>query len=86
MSVAQLLADARTAHDRYRGQKPRMERQGGHVVQVAGNPQLAGDALHEALRLRTAAHVLDPQRRDPAWATEPLHDALIDFAVEQLTR
>lgn len=85
-TIAQLLADARTAHLRYRGQIPRMERQGGVLVQIDGDPQLAGDALHEALRLRTEAHCLDPRKLDPAWADESLHDALLDFSAEQLTR
>jgi len=89
VDIAQLLADARAAHQQYRAHTPHMAAVGGQVVPVAGDPHLAGAALHEALRLRTEADARDPDHQDPAWRSEPAipdHDALLYFYVEQLAR
>jgi hypothetical protein len=87
VDIAQLLRDARAAHEQYRAHTPRMAAIGGQLVPVAGDAPAAGAALRDALRLRTEAHVLDPHHLDPAWRTEPVsydHDQLLAFYVAQL--
>lgn len=65
MGVADLLAAARTAHQRYRQAAGRIDKHG----KVTRHVQLAvtGDAVREALALRTEADRLDPERSDSAW-------------------
>lgn len=85
--IAQLLADSRTAHARYRSNKARMASQGGQLVKIDGNPVAAGEALHEALRLRTEAEALDPRHADLAWHIDAVghpHDALVEFYISEL--
>lgn len=86
MSVADLLAQSRAAHQRYRDNVTRM---GPDRQKIAGDDVAAGTALLAACRLRVEARALDPQRGDPAWASEPdTHDddALLTFYGEQLSR
>lgn len=88
MTVAEFLQASREAHQRYRDAVPHRVTSGASTVIVAGDVELAGQALNEACRLRAEAHVLDPQRLDPAWQDEPPtheHDALLDFYVRQLS-
>jgi hypothetical protein len=88
MTVAELLQASRDAHQRYREAVPHRVTSGASTVIVAGDAEVAGQALHEACRLRTEAHVLDPQRIDPAWQDEPSthdHDTLLDFYATQLS-
>lgn len=88
--VAHLLEQARAAHQRYRDSLPRrITAPGGKTVAVPGDAMAANDALNQACRFRSEAHVLDPARADHAWQDEPssdLHNALLDFYVHQLTR
>lgn len=90
MSIAELLDGSRAAHLRYRDNVTRRIGDGtGSTVVVEGNAEAASMALIEACRLRAEAHVLDPQRMDPAWLDQPIrynHDEVLDFYVEQLSR
>lgn len=89
MSIAALLQQSREAHLRYRENIPRRVSQGDATVVVDGDQAVAGAALVDAIRWRAEAHVLDPQRADPAWLDESFrygHDGLLGFYVEQLTR
>lgn len=88
MTVAELLEGSRQAHQRYREAVPHRIKAGESTVVVNGDVELAGQFLVEACRLRAEAHVLDPQRLDPAWKDEPLtyeHDALLTFYSTQLS-
>lgn len=84
-AIADLLMKARLAHQRYREHVTRKD----GAVKVLGDEALAGAALFDACRLRTEARYLDPQRLDPAWASEPAthdDDQLLTFYAEQLSR
>lgn len=88
MTVAELLEQARAAHQRYRQHAGRINRE-GKISQV---PQLAkcGDAVREALRLRAEAEQLDRARIDPAWAEDAAlvkasHDDLVAMYVRYLS-
>lgn len=87
--IADLLLKAKDAHVLYREALPRRVASGDTTVAVPGEAELAGACLVTACRFRSEAHVLDPDRRDPAWADfDPSmpHDLLLYYYVEQLTR
>lgn len=90
MSVAELLAQSRQAHQRYRLQHAgRIDRHGkvSHATQL----QPASFAILEALSLRVDAERLDPQHSDPAWLTDleankgQTSEAMIAFLARYLT-
>lgn len=90
MNIAELLAAARDAHQRYRDNLPRRVADGsGSTVVLTGDVEAAGQHMATACRLRAEAHVLDPQQHDPAWldyiSAYP-HDALLGFYVGELIR
>lgn len=61
MSVADLLSQSRTAHDRYR-----------RLSHDTKNRDLVGqgEAVRAALLARLEAHQLDPDQADPAWIAD----------------
>jgi hypothetical protein len=84
-AVADLLAAARAAHQRYRDNL--LRRVNG--VLVDGDRVAARAALADAYAARTAAIADDPEQNDPAWQDEaPTFDnaALLTFYREQLGR
>lgn len=80
MTVADLLAQSRAAHDRYRrAANPRPDSNGHHV-----HPRDYATAEREvadALALRLEAHALDPEHTDEAWAgdAKATHEQLVGF-------
>jgi hypothetical protein len=90
-SIAQLLADARTAHDQYRAHSPHMANVGATVLAMPGDPAIARDALDRAATLRKQAHDADPGYTDSAWGSDAhvaagIHTDLMTFYAEQLAR
>lgn len=88
-AISDLLTQARDAHAAYREALPRRLANGSSTVAVAGDVEVAGNHLADACRFRAEAHVLDPDRVDPAWADEQAtypHLELLDFYVAQLTQ
>lgn len=77
--VADLLKASRAAHEQKRRSTGRTDKQGN----IAATPDYARAEgfIAEALRLRLAAHDLDPEHTDPEWAKDvkPTHDELIAF-------
>lgn len=90
MSIASLLQQSKDEHLAYREALPRrVAAGGGGTVAVPGDAELAGIHLAAACRFRAEAHVLDPQRLDPAWTDEAAthdHGAMLDFYVAQLAQ
>lgn len=90
MSVAELLAQSRQAHQRSFQSRGRINKQG--TVSHAPTLTEAGAQIREALRLRTEAHALDPQQADAAWLADRQamkgqpSDALLSFYVGYLSR
>jgi hypothetical protein len=86
--VADLLARAQAAHQRYRDALP--QRRAGDGAITPGHPAAARQALQDALDARTAAIAADPVQNDPAWQAEAAsvydHGALLTFYREQLGR
>lgn len=72
MTVAELLQAARVAHEDYRRNVPHMRFSvgKGKPEQVGGDAAKSVEAMREALRLRLEAEAADPNRLDPAWATD----------------
>jgi hypothetical protein len=87
-TIADRLAAARAAHQRYRDALP--QRRPGDGSIVPGDPAAARQALQDALDARTAAIADDPEQNDPAWQAEAasVYDnaALLTFYREQLGR
>ena len=67
-NVADLLAQSRAAHAKYRTLAGRVNAHG----QITQQPNLsdAGHAVQVALSTRLAAHDLDPQMTDAAWQAD----------------
>lgn len=92
MTVAEMLALARKAHEDYRRNVPHMR----HSVAKGKAEPLVGDesksiaALREALRLRLEADAADPEHKDPAWqddrAQQYRQESLVFFYQEILAR
>lgn len=78
-SVAELLAQSKAAHQRYR--------HASGSIKKAGNPAVQEAAISDALVTRLAAHDLDPDHTDPAWSeeqgfthqNEDTHNVLVAF-------
>lgn len=82
MSVAELLAASRAAHQRYRDALDQRTSTGSVIP---GDPAAQGLSLTEAQRTRLEAHALDPEQTDPAWKADD-DQALTHFYVLQLAR
>lgn len=65
MTVADLLAASRAAHQRSFQHRGRIDAQG----RMSQRPGLrkAGRAIEDAVKWRLEAQALDPHHRDPAW-------------------
>lgn len=68
MTVHQLLARSRAEHAAKKEAAGRTNKDG--VVISAPNYPKAEAHIREAIRLREAAHALDPEMQDPAWAED----------------
>ncbi len=68
MSVADLLAQSRAAHGRYRQAAGHIDRTGGVILQ----PDDHAARLHivDALHARQQAEAADPTHTDPAWSAD----------------
>ena len=90
MTVAELLALARRAHEDYRRNVPHMRHSvaAGKPLATTGDETKSIAALREALRLRLEASAQDPAYKDPAWqddrAQQYRQETLIPFYREQL--
>lgn len=89
--IADLLAQSRAAHQRYRSSAGRISTTG--KIAVAPHLLACGQAVQEALRTRTEAHALDPQQADAAaWEADrqalkgATSDSLIEFYAAYLSR
>lgn len=88
-NVADLLAQSRAAHAKYRSLAGKVGKDG--KVSQAPNLYDAGIAIQDALKARTDAHVLDPQQLDPAWIADQrlnkgvTSDAMLAFLARYLT-
>lgn len=77
MTVTELLAQSRAAHMNYRG-----------IVAQSPAPLVQQRAaITDALTFRLAAHGMDEQHADPAWATDRVpHADLVAFYQQLLAR
>jgi hypothetical protein len=66
--VADLLAQSRAAHAKYRTLAGRVDSKG--AISQAPNLYDAGQAIQVALSARLEAERLDPNHTDPAWAAD----------------
>lgn len=81
MTIAELLAQSRAAHARYRQI---------HSQSKGTNLHAMGATVQEALSTRLDAEALDPERTDPAWvedqqATRNRSHRLVEFFAGYLT-
>lgn len=89
MTVAQLLAASRAAHQRSFQHRGRIGKDG----KVSAVPQLqtAGAEIQQALRLRLEADAIDPEHLDPAWLEDQAankgqsHEQMVTFLGRYLT-
>jgi hypothetical protein len=91
MTTEELLIASRTAHWEYRRAIPHMRSvRGGKPQETQGDPVVARAALERAAALRKQAEDSDPDRTDPAWATDAAlvgdHDAIRTFYAEVAAR
>lgn len=92
MTVAELLGNARKAHEDYRRNVPHMRHSvaKGKAEVVSGDETKSVEAMKEALRLRLEAEAADPNRLDPAWVTDReqnfRHASLVSWYTEVLAR
>jgi hypothetical protein len=87
MTVAELLAASRSAHQAYRAHSPRLAAVGGVLALEPGDPAIAREALARAATTRKAAFDADPTLADPAWAPDAtINTELMTFYAEQLVR
>lgn len=90
MDVGLLLEQARAAHLEYRRFTPHKRSIAGRLVDVAGDPVRAREALERAGTFRKAAQDADPNRTDPAWVQDEAaghpHDAVLTFYGEQAAK
>ncbi len=88
--ITHLLAISRQAHIEYRQSVARKEAQpGGQLTHVHGDPSAAMRSIQKALDYRQQAHDADPSHSAGAWKAEGpnvVHDSLMDFYREQLSR
>ena len=89
-TVADLLAQARAAHARYRAALPHRAEGDPTGPILPGDSAAARTALQDALAARTAAIAQDTEQNDPAWQAEAAsvydHHALVAFYRAQLAR
>ena len=79
MTVGQLLAASKAAHDAYRAALPRLDRQ---KQVIPGDSAVAAAAMQRAFELRIEAEHADYPGDDPIWTDEARthpHYALIAF-------
>jgi hypothetical protein len=84
MTVSDLLAASRKAHEDYRRNVPHMRPDtSGKLVPTTGNAGAANASMREALRLRLLADSQDPAHTDQAWqdelATRHQHNDLVNW-------
>ena len=76
MTIAELLAASRAAHEQYKVNLPRMTPTGiGGVIASVGDQLEARRNLLIAIQLRREAEDQDPTFADPAWDAEPVPHA-----------
>lgn len=90
MTIADLLRDARKAHEDYRRNVPHMRHSvaKGKPEVVSGDKEKSIAAMRDALRLRQEADALDPNHLDLAWKAELAENyrnsSLVEWYTEQL--
>lgn len=87
LTVGNLLAEARVAHEEYRHAKPRFIPNTKTVW--AGDPIEAKAAMARAYSARANAEMLDPETTDPAWQGDlwlGIHYDLLGFYLTQLAQ
>lgn len=89
MTVATLLEQSRTAHQRSKRERGEINERGS--VKTAPRLVQAGALIAEALRWRLEAEALDPNHVDPAWLDDQqanrgqTSDAMVTFLGRYLT-
>ena len=89
-TIADRLAAARAAHQRYRAALPHRAEGDPTGPILPGDPAAARQALQDAYDARAQAIADDPEQHDPAWQAEAAsvydNHELLMFYREQLAR